>query len=79
MLVEDYINKRWFTRYWDEAAQAPYLWNADSTTFISYDDPESLRAKAAFVKEKGLGGMMWWEHGGDYNNELLTAVYEAFN
>ncbi|HET6567470.1 MAG TPA: glycoside hydrolase family 18 protein [Rhodothermales bacterium] len=78
VLVEQYINKNGFRRYWDDAAQAPYLWNADSTIFIGYDDPQSLRAKAAYVKKMGLGGMMWWEHSQDYNNELLDAVYETF-
>lgn len=66
-----------FERFWDDAAQAPYLWNADSLMFISYDDPESLRAKAVFVRERQLGGMMYWEHSHDPEEILLTTIYEA--
>ncbi len=76
-LADEYINKRGFTRYWDAAAKAPYLWNPDSTTFISYDDPESLRHKVAFVKEKGLGGVMFWAyHHDDDAGTLLSTLYE---
>lgn len=66
-----------FERYWDDAAKAPYLWNADSLMFISYDDPESLRAKTAFVRERQLGGIMYWEHSNDPEEVLLTTIYEA--
>jgi chitinase len=34
----------------------PYLWNKDTRTFISYEDPESLGLKSAYIREKGLGG-----------------------
>ncbi len=78
LLADEYIDKRGFTRYWDAAAKAPYLWNPDSTTFISYDDPESLRHKAAFVKEKGLGGVMFWAYRHDDEaGTLLSALYEG--
>ena len=52
---------RGFTRYWDPQAQAAWLW--DGHDFISYEDPESLRAKCQFVKEKGLAGLMYWAYG----------------
>ena len=63
-----------YVRHWDAAAQAPYLWNADARRFITYDDPQSLAAKAAFVRERGLGGMMYWEHRHDAGDELLDAL-----
>ena len=75
-LVREYINQRGFTRHWDESAQAPYLWAPDSTTFVSYEDPASLRHKAKFVREKGLGGIMYWEHSLDYREVLLDVLYE---
>ncbi len=64
-----------FTRHWDEVAKAPYLWNPDSTTFISYDDPESLQHKSEFVRARGLGGIMYWEHSHDPKEVLLDAIY----
>ena len=36
----------------DESAKAPYIF--DGSTFISYDDPESVAAKCEYIKEKGL-------------------------
>jgi len=76
VLARDFINKQGFKRMWDDAAKAPYLWNANSATFITYDDPESLKAKAKFVKSHRLGGIMYWEHGHDRAELLLTAIFE---
>lgn len=75
-LARSYVNQRGYTRHWDASARAPYLWNPDSSTFISYEDPESLRAKAAFVQSKRLGGMMYWQHTHD-NGALLKALDEG--
>lgn len=63
-----------YVRHWDADAQAPYLWNAATRHFITYDDPQSLAAKATFVRERGLGGMMYWEHRHDAGDELLDAL-----
>ena len=75
-LAAHYVNQRGFTRHWDDGAQAPFLWNADSATVISYEDPESLRAKAQFIRSRGLGGAMYWEHNAD-DDTLLNTLYEA--
>jgi len=61
-LAANYINKNGFTRYWDEDAKAPYLWNPESRTFISYADEESFVHKADYIKKKGLAGAMFWEY-----------------
>lgn len=68
-LLADFIDRNGYVRYWDEEAKAPYLFNGD--TFISYDDRESLKRKAEYVKEKGLHGLMYWEYGCD-NTHTLT-------
>jgi chitinase len=62
-------------RRFDGAAQAPYLWDAVRRVFVSYDDPQSLRVKAAYVREKGLRGMMFWRLGDDPRDPLLEAVH----
>jgi chitinase len=66
-----------FVRGWDAGAKAPYLWNAASRTFITYDDPRSLAIKARYVREHHLGGMMFWELSQDYDEELLDAIVRA--
>jgi chitinase len=75
ILAKEYIDKNGFVRYWDESAQAPYLWNAETKTFISYDDVESLTYKAAFVKTQGLGGVMFWEYSQDTEGVLLNTLF----
>jgi chitinase len=74
-LASEYINKQGFTRFWDDVAKAPYLWNSDTATFITYDDPESLKAKADFVKSHHLGGIMYWEHSNDPSEQLLDVIF----
>lgn len=41
---------------------------------VSYDDPESFKAKGAFIKEHKLGGFAVWEATGDSNNILVDAI-----
>ena len=74
-LKADFIDRNGYVRYWDAQADAPYLWNAATRRFISYDDPQSIAAKAAFVKAEHLGGLMYWEQGSDPDGELLGAIW----
>lgn len=73
------INNEGFIRYWDETAKAPFLWNKEKKTFISYEDEESIRLKIEFLKEKGLAGVMFWEYCADYQHRLQNAVTENLN
>jgi chitinase len=76
-LEKDFIGKHGYVRYWDANAQAPYLWNAATRSFISYDDPQSIAAKAAYVKAHRLGGIMYWEQSQDAHNQLLDAMWNG--
>lgn len=49
------------TRHWSEKAKAPYLFDPARKIFFGYDDPESLRLKADYVRAHHLGGLMIWE------------------
>ena len=73
------INKNGFTRFWDDEAKAPWLWNPETRMFISYDDEESLRHKTHYIKARGLGGAMFWEYSSNYGEELLNALYDGLN
>ena len=67
-----------FEQHRDPQAQAAWLWNPASREFISYEDPEAIRAKAALARERGLGGVMFWELGGDdAEGTLLEAIHEG--
>ncbi|MEK5059603.1 chitinase [Paenibacillus sp. FSL H7-0326] len=73
-LEANYINKNGYTRYWNDTAKVPYLYNASNKRFISYDDVESLGHKTAYIKSKGLGGAMFWELSGDRNKTLQNKL-----
>lgn len=65
-----------YTRYWDDEAKAPYLFNGD--VFVTYEDAESLTYKAEYVKKMGLGGIMVWEYGHDMESELTSVIDNSF-
>jgi len=66
-----------FTRYWDEAAAASYLYSAEKQEFVSYDDEASLAAKCAYIKAHNLGGIMFWEYSDDPSGVLLQTIDRA--
>jgi chitinase len=63
-----------YVRYWEPKAQVPWLYDAATGTWISYDDPQSVRAKVDYVRENSLGGVIIWELGGD-DGRLMKAIY----
>jgi GH18 family chitinase len=63
-------------RSWHEGAQVPWLYHPATRTWISYDDPRSVAAKARYAREQRLGGVLIWELGAD-DGTLLPAVYDA--
>jgi chitinase len=71
-LAKDFINKNGYTRYWDDEAKAPWIFNG--STFISYDDEESLACKCAYVKNEGYAGIFYWEHKSDPTGTLLKTL-----
>jgi len=63
--------------YWNQEANVPWLYDLDSQTFISFDDARSLEAKAGYVKDQGLAGVMIWEiTQGDQS--LIDGIYAGF-
>lgn len=76
-------------RQWDALARVPYLSFAsphapDGCTYISYDDEQSIAEKGAYLKAKGLGGVIQWELNESYlasaaagqRNPLLKAIHD---
>jgi GH18 family chitinase len=66
--------KNGFTRQWDDIAKAPFLYNPESRLWVSYEDEQSIRAKAKYVVDRGLGGMMFWQYTEDAEGKLLSAI-----
>lgn len=76
---ENFENKNGYIRYWDSIAKAPYLYSAKDSIFISYDDPKSVALKTKYAIDNTLGGIMFWQLGGDTTdkNGLLEAIHTA--
>lgn len=75
-IVKGNLENNGYTRYWSDGAKVPYLWNPATKHFITYDDPESMKLKAEYIKENGLGGAMIWQLTQDHNIDLLDSLYE---
>lgn len=63
-----------FTRYWDSTASVPYLYNANTKVFVSYEDPQSLALKSKYVVDHKLRGVMFWEYSADPTGTLLDTI-----
>lgn len=64
--------------FYDEKAQAPYWYNAQTKTFATSDDLKSIKAKTEYVKSKKLGGIMFWELTLDsFRDGMVNAIYEV--
>ena len=69
-----------YTRYWDDVAKVPYLYNATTKEWISYDDTQSLGEKMKYMQDKGLGGVMSWQLYQDSSDlELTTFLANNLN
>ena len=66
-----------YKHYWNAEAQVPYLYNINTAQFVSYDDPQSIAAKAGYARDKNLGGVMIWELS-QGNPDLLVAIQTGF-
>jgi chitinase len=65
-----------YTRYWNDEVKAAWLYNPDSGIMISYEDPQSLEAKADYVLANNLGGVMIWQLSqDDGQHTLLDSLY----
>jgi hypothetical protein len=74
-----FINANGFVRHWDASSRVPYLYNATSQVFITYDDEESISCKVDYVLTNGLGGVMFWSADADPADALLEqTIHDAF-
>lgn len=61
--------------HWDSIAQAPFLYNRQLKTFVTFDDKKSVSLKTKYALDKKLGGIMFWQLKGDnYREGLLDAI-----
>lgn len=71
----NYLNASGYVRYFHPEAMVPWLFNG--TTFISYEDEQSIGLKAQYIKSKNLGGAMIWELSQDPDRVLLNSLHNG--
>jgi chitinase len=69
-----------YTYYWDDTAQAPYMYNSSTRQLYTFDDERSMMLKTKYAIDQHLNGIMFWQLGDDNNNhDLLNAIYQALH
>jgi chitinase len=53
------------TEYFDPNLMASWSYDPVKRMMVTYDTPEAERLKSDYVKQKGLGGAMWFESSAD--------------
>lgn len=72
---------------WDSTAKSSYMLAADDKSFVSCESERAIVEKVAYVKEKGLKGIVIWDITGDMmetklgsgivkNNPLLKIIHQ---
>ncbi|KAI5057953.1 hypothetical protein GOP47_0027968 [Adiantum capillus-veneris] len=65
---------------WDDEAQAPYALDTTRRNLDSYDNVKSILAKAQYVKDNDLAGIILWESSADFpytdDRSIMKALHD---
>ncbi|TIA29691.1 glycoside hydrolase [Aureobasidium pullulans] len=66
--------------YCDQEAVACWSYDSVNRLMVTYDTPYSVSAKVDYIKQRNLGGAMWWESSGDRTDEksIINSVVDKF-
>jgi len=69
-----------FHEYFDRTTEAYYRYSPTKKLFATFDNAESIKLKTKYALKNKLGGIMFWQLGGDkYEDGLLDAIDDAIN
>ncbi|WP_436934250.1 glycosyl hydrolase family 18 protein [Halovenus marina] len=74
-LKENYIGEDGWEVEYHDPGEVPMLTNDEEGIYISYDDEQSIAEKVNFAKDRGMGGVMFWELSQD-DEMLLDTILE---
>jgi chitinase len=77
-IQDSILTKKGFKYYRDRNAAAPYIFNAATKQFITYDDPWSIKQKCDYVLRHKMAGVMFWEYADDKKEYLIDVVNRSF-
>ena len=72
-IAATYLKTPAYVRHWDDVAKVPWLYNAETKEWITYEDPQSMRIKGEYIAAQTLRGAMFWELSND-DGALLDAL-----
>ncbi|MTH96602.1 glycoside hydrolase family 18 protein, partial [Roseibium sp. RKSG952] len=66
--------------YWDDDAQAAFVWNEAQQIFGTIETPATVALKSEWAQDLGLGGMFFWDLSNDTDDaeSLINAAYESW-
>jgi len=67
--------------YWDDVAQASYVYQPGTGIFSSFETPTTIALKSEWAAALGLGGMMFWDITNDAldsSESLVKAAYDSW-
>ena len=76
-IKDSLLHKEGFRYYRDRKARAPFLFNASTRQFISFDDEWSVKNKCQYVEKKKMAGVMFWEYADDKKEYLLDKINQV--
>jgi len=63
---------------WNDMAKSPYLEDEDGELAIGFENPRSIAAKCAYIRQQNLRGAMYWEYADDNEQgDLQRAVWQG--
>jgi chitinase len=74
-IASNYAGKGSFVRYMHPQANVPWLF--DGSTFVSYDDAESLAIKGGYVKNNALAGAGVWQLSQNADGTLVGVLSDS--
>ena len=75
--IQDQIASGSLVQQWDSTTLTPIAYSSSNGEFVTFDNPESVGYKSAFINARGLGGAMAWSiDDDDFGNgyPLLTRI-----
>src|SRR5699024_11030256 len=64
-----------YTHHFDDTTKIEWWWNNKTKTYLTGDSNQAIQAKADYVANKGIGGIMIWELAGDYAYDSNVGEY----
>ena len=67
-------------KYTDPVSKVPYMYNASTKQFLTYEDENSLQERINYINQNGYGGLIVWDASGDdisAGNPMHTIMYNG--